>query len=287
MRRTLLQRSVAVSAAVAATFALAACQPAATPDPPANPPADAPPGEAATSVPGSPASPATDTGASEIRGTATYRERMRMPPGTALTVQLIDSRLADTPAAVVAERRFDDASGPPYAFVLPFDPAKLRPGGDYGLHASLRAPDGRLAFVTDTRVAVTPGSAAQVELLLRRVASSDAAPAARPSPWDAAKARGVAFRAIGQEPGWLVEVGRGDAPSLHAELDYGERIVDVARVTPQGDRYTGRTADGMDVALLIERTACSDGMSGEAFPATVTLTFGGRQYRGCGRFLDP
>lgn len=276
---------IAVAAALAATLALAACQPATTPDPPANPSTDAPPGEAAGSGPGSPAAPATDTGAAEIRGTATYRERMRMPPGTALTVQLIDNRLADTPAAVVAERRFDDASGPPYAFVLPFDPAKLRPGGDYGLHASLRDPEGRLAFVTDTRVAVTPGSVAPVELLLKRVASSDAAPTARASPWDAAQARGIAFRAVGQEPGWLVEIGRGEAPALHAELDHGQRRVDVARATVQGSGYSGRTADGVDVQLEIERRGCSDAMSGEAFPATATLTVGGTVYRGCGRFL--
>lgn len=39
------------------------------------------------------------------------------------------------------------------------------------------------------------------------------------SPWDAAAARGVAFRAVGNEPGWYVEVGRGATAALHATLD--------------------------------------------------------------------
>lgn len=266
MRTTLLPLAIAA--------ALAACQPRAPSEPP---PAPAP----------SAAQPPAPAPVAEIRGTALYRERIALPHGTALTVQLIDHQLADTPKAVIAERRFDNAIGPPYAFALPFDAAALRPNGQYGLHANLRTPDGRLAFVTDTRVPVTPGSPAPVEVLLKRVGASGDAAAARPSPWDAAKARGVAFRGIGQEPGWLVEVGRGEAPTLHAELDYGARTVDVARASPQGDGYTGRTAGGMEVALLIERTACSDGMSGEAFPATVRLTVGGQRYRGCGRFLDP
>ena len=105
------------------------------------------------------------------------------------------------------------------------------------------------------------------------------------SPWDAARGRGVAFRAVGNEPGWLVEVGAGKAPSLHAELDYGERKLDVATAEATANGFRGRTGDGVDVALVATRKACQDDMSGQDFPATAELTVGDKTYRGCGRFL--
>src|SRR5262245_48543291 len=98
------------------------------------------------------ASSAPALGAHAVTGTATYLERIKMPPGASLRVQLIDNLLADTPKAVIGETTLKDVAGPPYAFRLPFDPAKLRANGQYGLHAALSGPDGKLWFVSDTRV---------------------------------------------------------------------------------------------------------------------------------------
>lgn len=105
------------------------------------------------------------------------------------------------------------------------------------------------------------------------------------SPWAQAQARGLAFRGIGTEPGWLIEVGSGAAPALHAELDYGERIVDVASAEAFGDGYRGSTGDGVAVELQIRRETCSDGMSDQRYPAAIALTVGERSYQGCGRYL--
>jgi uncharacterized membrane protein/uncharacterized lipoprotein YbaY len=115
----------------------------------------------------------------------------------------------------------------------------------------------------------------------------DARPAAG-SPWEDAKTRGIAFRAIGTEPGWMMEVGRGERPTLHAELDYGEHVLDVAAMQPLSGLlgYVGAAADGSRVRLVLERRACSDGMSDETYPVAVQLEAGDRRYRGCGRFLD-
>jgi putative lipoprotein len=109
---------------------------------------------------------------------------------------------------------------------------------------------------------------------------------ARPSPWYEAAARGVRFRAIGNEPGWLLEVGHGERPALHAELDYGGRIVDLQGLRPAGDGWTGESADGTAVAVEVERGDCSDGMSGAGFEAAVQLRLGETLYRGCGAWLD-
>ena len=108
------------------------------------------------------------------------------------------------------------------------------------------------------------------------------------SPWDAAAKRGVAFRAVGNEPGWYVEVDGGATPALRATLDYGERKVEVPQAAPlDGDAfgYHGPATDGSVVVLRIRREACSDGMSDRSYDTSVTLDVGDMTYRGCGRFL--
>lgn len=108
------------------------------------------------------------------------------------------------------------------------------------------------------------------------------------SPWENARTRGIVFRAIGQEPGWWVEIGSGDSPPLHAELDYGERKIVVARSmgissTPG---YGGKTDDGITVVLRTKSESCSDAMSGERFGSSAELTVGDKTYKGCGAYLD-
>jgi uncharacterized membrane protein len=39
--------------------------------------------------------------------------------------------------------------------------------------------------------------------------------------------------------------------------------------------------------VRIESGACFDDMSGEPYPARVTLTIGGEQYKGCGQGIAP
>jgi uncharacterized membrane protein len=146
-----------------------------------------------------------------------------------------------------------------------------------------------LWFVGDSRVPVTPGSRDVVEVRMARVpGDGEASPPAAPSPWDEAKSRGMVFRGVGNEPGWFVEVEQGDAPTMRATLDYGERTLEVAGATPlsHGSGFSGKSADGTQVVLEIKRAACSDGMSDERYPASAELMVGARTYRGCGRFLQ-
>lgn len=306
-----------------------------------------------------------------IHGRATYLERIKIQPGAAFTVQLIDNQLADTPAAVIATTTLEDVAGPPYDFALQYDPAKLRPNGQYGLSATLRGADGGLLFNTPTRIPVTPGDQKTIEFRMTRVSSGDApqppaqttrsmwtcddmtfeavfdipgervdlalpsgavslplaqsasgaryadhlgnefwtkgsegtltrqggakvecvqqdAPPQAGSPWDQAKRRGIAFRAIGNEPGWLLEVGPGEAPQLHAEFDYGARKLDIAQAQSLSGLmgYAGKAADGTKVRVVLERKPCNDGMSDATYPVDAMVDVGGTAYRGCGRFLS-
>ncbi len=116
----------------------------------------------------------------------------------------------------------------------------------------------------------------------------DCTPSQRSSPWSAAEARGVGFRAVGNEPGWFVEVDMGETPPLRATLDYGERKIEVPSTVSLSSShgFGGKTADGTDVVLRIKREPCNDGMSGEAFEASATLAVGDSSYQGCGAYLQ-
>ena len=105
------------------------------------------------------------------------------------------------------------------------------------------------------------------------------------SPWESAKARGVAFRGVGNEPGWVVEVDAGIAPDMRATVDYGERKFVVPRAHVMKVGFEGVATDGTRVVLLLRHEDCSDGMSDAVYPVVATLNVGGQEYRGCGRFL--
>ncbi|MDB6163241.1 MAG: hypothetical protein JWL98_673 [Xanthomonadaceae bacterium] len=124
------------------------------------------------------------------------------------------------------------------------------------------------------------------KLIITGEGSHDCTPGTQASPWNEAKARNVVFRAVGSEPGWWVEVTRGRAPTLRAMLDYGDRTIEAAGLNTTTEGFTGETREHVAFSLLIQRTACRDGMSGEAFEATARLAIGGQNYRGCGAFLD-
>lgn len=103
--------------------------------------------------------------------------------------------------------------------------------------------------------------------------------------WHAAKLRGVAFRAIGQEPGWLLEITNGE--EILVVTDYGQRREAFPYVEPREDKVARKTIFQIDAdtRVLIEGKSCTDSMSGESFEATVTATLGGKTYKGCGRAL--
>ncbi|MCH8542237.1 MAG: hypothetical protein LAT61_01580 [Alcanivorax sp.] len=120
-------------------------------------------------------------------------------------------------------------------------------------------------------------------------------PEASAGPWDAARDRGVVFRAIGQEPGWFLDIYPDER--LHLVLAYGEREVNAP--DPGGEEtrignvpvvtyQTEATETGFGTAALnIEArlTPCQDIMSGEAFDYQVAVQWGDEHFEGCGREL--
>jgi len=106
--------------------------------------------------------------------------------------------------------------------------------------------------------------------------------------WEHAKLNGVDFRAVGQEPGWHLEIRRADTVVL--ESDYGAARHTFPWPEPVGDSTAPRTAYWMqsghdELEVVLELGPCYDSMSGQQFETKVTVWLNGRELRGCGRAL--
>lgn len=111
----------------------------------------------------------------------------------------------------------------------------------------------------------------------------------RPSPWDTAADNGIIFRAIGQEPAWLVEIEEGEddqGASLSAHLDHGQRLLEATDLQREDDAWSGQATDGTAITLTVEERECADIMSGERFRAGASLVVNGDEYQGCGAWLS-
>jgi putative lipoprotein len=104
-----------------------------------------------------------------VRGEATFRERLAMPPGAQLEVVLQDISRADAPSPVVGSVTLSDIGQPPYRFEIPYRPEQIIPSHRYGVRARLTR-QGQLLFTTDrTYPVITGGNPTEVRLMLKRV----------------------------------------------------------------------------------------------------------------------
>ena len=137
---------------------------------------------AATVLPVAMAGPAM---AQSIHGTATYRERIALPPTAAFEATLEDVSRADAPADVLARTRLTSAGNPPIRFEIPVDLTRIRPDRRYIVRARILDGD-RLMFTTDASYPVlTQGHGTTVAIMLRRAASGVSgfpAPSTSPQP---------------------------------------------------------------------------------------------------------
>lgn len=102
----------------------------------------------------------------QVTGTLTYRERIFLPPGVVAEVWLLDTSLADAPAAEIAYEKIPEPGPPPIPFVLEYDTSKIREGMQYGVRATIRLAD-QLLFTSDTHYPVlTRGAGNTADILL-------------------------------------------------------------------------------------------------------------------------
>ncbi len=72
-----------------------------------------------------------------------------LPEGAVVTVQLLDTSLADAAATLIGEQIIRDARGLPLAFRVGYDPAAIDERNEYSLQATVRHA-GRLLYINDT-----------------------------------------------------------------------------------------------------------------------------------------
>jgi putative lipoprotein len=106
-------------------------------------------------------------------------------------------------------------------------------------------------------------------------------------PWEDARRRGVDFRGVGNEPGWILEIQQGR--HLLFIGDYGMRRVAAPDPGAQVEglaRSWHAITESAELQVEVVEEPCVDTMSGEAFPSRVTVTLDADILYGCGRDLD-
>lgn len=139
-------------------------------------------------------------------------------------------------------------------------------------------------------VALSSGCAAQRAEPGPATATESPAPAPEPAgtPWEDARRRGNDFRAIGQEPGWFLEMDFDG--TTHLATDYAQTHYRMPTPSPHPYEraptatYAARL-DDTRITVVIADLPCEDVMSGERFPHTVTVYVGDEELSGCGRYL--
>jgi len=106
--------------------------------------------------------------------------------------------------------------------------------------------------------------------------------------WEHAKLNGVDFRALGNEPGWYMEIS--NRQDILLVTDYGQqtyRFTSAIINSKPHERTTSYHAqsNGNSVEIVIKGIPCQDSMSGEAFSAEVTVLINNKRYMGCGKAL--
>ena len=104
--------------------------------------------------------------------------------------------------------------------------------------------------------------------------------------WEDAKLRGVDFRAVGNEPGWTLEIRNSE--QILFVTNYGQDRYVFPAPEPVSNAATHTTeyktsADGKALTVTLKGKRCDDTMADdETYPTTVTIQFDGRHYMGCG-----
>ena len=105
-------------------------------------------------------------------------------------------------------------------------------------------------------------------------------------PWEDARRRGVDFRAVGNEPGWYLEI-QHDRHILFVG-DYGmNRTLFLSPTQDTVGVLTIYTAnmDKKELRVEVLDELCTDTMKGDTFASQVTVYLDKKSYKGCGSSL--
>ncbi|NOQ13383.1 MAG: META domain-containing protein [Methyloprofundus sp.] len=84
-----------------------------------------------------------------IKGYASYRERIGLPPNAIFKVTLEDISLMDVAATTLGSVTIDPAGQAPINFAIGYNPEEIKPGHRYAVRGRITVDD-KLMFITDT-----------------------------------------------------------------------------------------------------------------------------------------
>ena len=99
-----------------------------------------------------------------------------------------------------------------------------------------------------------------------------------PVPADAKDPRQEVYTARGNEPGWILNIARGEMDYVG---DYGETRIKVPRPDPR-TTFNGHRYETARLTVDVTHGRCNDDMSGHGYTDQVIVTADGKTFRGCG-----
>lgn len=157
-----------------------------------------------------------------VAGSATYRERIALPPNAVFEVTLEDVARADAPAEVIGRTRLDQPGQPPFHFSIQYDPARIVASHRYHLRARVTVA-GDLMFTTDQSYPVlTQGNGSQVAIMIMRRAGISTA--GKPTPLGELPATFVGVLPCADCPGIRYALNLFPDNAFFLRLTYLERL---------------------------------------------------------------
>ena len=143
-----------------------------------------------------------------------------------------------------------------------------------------------VSYFPDRPPDLAPGQTATITLADKTLKNCHNNP--RAAVWENAKLNGVSYRAIGQEPGWVLEIDRSRGFKL--VTGYGEQQAHLPYTEPETDAASRTTVyrsvtEAGELVVRISGEQCTDSMSGEQFESRAEVEWQGKLLKGCGRAL--
>lgn len=111
---------------------------------------------------------------------------------------------------------------------------------------------------------------------------------AEEDPWEKAREDGIVFRAVGNEPGWLIEVAQDDSIKFinhSGEMEIKVPVDDIWFGPDGEDRIYYVENEVIPFQLIVMKKRHEDTMSGEVFPYQARVIFPEKSYTGGGKML--
>jgi copper homeostasis protein (lipoprotein) len=161
--------------------------------------------------------------AGTVSGTATYRERIALPPDAVFEATLEDVSKADASAEVIGQVRLEAPGHPPIHFTIAYESTHIEANRSYAVRGRIWR-GAQLMFVTDRSYPIlTRGHGSNVELMMRRVGSTEPASGA------------TTGKALGQLPAsFSGDLPCADCPGIRYQLNLFPDHVFFLRMTYLG-----------------------------------------------------